>query len=451
MGWKDAPEVGGWASAPEVDAPPANDKPELMQRMQNIAGGAVRGAGSIGATLLTPYDLLAGNTSSIGNPERRKAMDEALQSLGVDTKSLAFQVSKLGGEVAGTAGVGGALANLLGRFPALAQIPGVIEAIRTGGMAAPGANMGTRILGGAVTGGATAGLTNPEDAAQGAVFGGALPPAVHGAGVVGGWVGDKVKEGARGFMQSAVKPTLKQHQSGAAKTAIDTMLEKGISPNKKGVEKLQTLVDATDDRITDAIRNSTATVDKQTVAGTLGDTRAHFTRQVAPQSDLAAIQGVEDSFVSHPMFPTPMQRIPVQDAQDLKRGTYQVLKKKYGQLGSAETEAQKALARGLKDEIAAAVPGVGKDNAELSRLLDTLSVVERRALMEGNKNPGGLSLLAGNKAGLIAFLADRNAALKALSARGMYTAANQRPIGLLRLALEDPVLRTGLLATEAGP
>lgn len=109
--------------------------------------------------------------------------------------------------------------------------------------------------------------------------------------------------------------------------------------------------------------------------------------------------------------------IPVQLAQELKKGTYQVLKGKYGEVGSASTEAQKALARGLKEGIADAVPDIAGLNARESALLKTLDVAERRALMEANKNPMGLSILAGNKAAMTAFLADRSAAFKSIFAR----------------------------------
>jgi hypothetical protein len=138
----------------------------------------------------------------------------------------------------------------------------------------------------------------------------------------------------------------------------------------------------------------------------------------------------------------------VQDAQAMKQGTYKVLAGKFGEQGSASTEAQKALARGLKEEIANAVPEVALTNAELSKLLKTLSVAERRALIEGNKNPGGLSLLAGSKAGLLGFLADRSAGLKALAARGMHSASNTPMQGLLSPAMV-PYVRQGLLATES--
>lgn len=109
--------------------------------------------------------------------------------------------------------------------------------------------------------------------------------------------------------------------------------------------------------------------------------------------------------------------LPVQQAQQLKQGTYKVLSNKYGEFGSAETEAQKGLARGLKEEIAAAVPGVGALNAEESKLLTTLNVSERRALLDANKNPMGLASLAHNPLSWAAFMADRSSAFKALAAR----------------------------------
>lgn len=109
--------------------------------------------------------------------------------------------------------------------------------------------------------------------------------------------------------------------------------------------------------------------------------------------------------------------MPVQVAQQLKQGTYKTLKGKYGEVGSASTESQKALARGLKENIAEVVPGIGALNAEESRLFKTLGVAERRSLMDMNKNPLGLAALAGNPTGFAAFMADRSAAFKALVAR----------------------------------
>lgn len=110
-------------------------------------------------------------------------------------------------------------------------------------------------------------------------------------------------------------------------------------------------------------------------------------------------------------------KLPVQTAQEMKQGTYKILSKKYGQLGSADVESQKGLARGLKEGIAEAVPEVAGLNAQESKLITTLNVVEKKALIDANKNPMGLALLAHNPAGWAAFIADRSATFKALAAR----------------------------------
>ncbi len=135
--------------------------------------------------------------------------------------------------------------------------------------------------------------------------------------------------------------------------------------------------------------------------------------------------------------------LPVDVAQQIKQGTYKVLKGKYGEVGSASTEAQKALARGLKENIAQVVPGIGALNAEESRLLKTLSVTERRALMDMNKNPLGLAALAGNPTGFAAFMADRSAAFKALVARIANRTAQGAQFTSNNLA--TPAVASGLL------
>ena len=192
-----------------VDEPTANTTTlqDIAQHGKNALGGAIRGAGSIGATLLTPIDALARslndgkpiniNGYDIAGQDRRTAMDAGLTSAGADPESWMYKGFKLGGEVVGTAGAGGAVANAVAKLApsAAAAAPAFIQAMRTGGLstgakAAPGvagwaANMAPRIAGGAVAGGVTAGLVNPEDAGTGVLIGGALPPGVQLAKVLG--------------------------------------------------------------------------------------------------------------------------------------------------------------------------------------------------------------------------------------------------------------------------
>ena len=224
-------EDGPWAKYSQPEAAPQPTEQTLAVRKaeeergkgtlrQNLAAGLVRGAGSIGATLMWPIDkaedmirgdreqtlstLITGDKPISRNEERRAAMTDALRLAGANPDSTAFTVGKIGGEIAGTAGVGGALANGLARVPgAAAAMPGVINAIRTGGMTtgtavAPGAmnaltNLGTRAVGGAVTGGLSAGLVDPEQAGMGAAVGGALPVVMRGAGALGNAAGRVIR------------------------------------------------------------------------------------------------------------------------------------------------------------------------------------------------------------------------------------------------------------------
>lgn len=224
------------------------------------------------------------------------------------------------------------------------------------------------------------------------------------------------------LMQSALKPTLKQLETGQAATAVKTMLEEGISPTQSGVEKLQSKIKDLNTQVVNKIESSTGTVKKTDVLKYLDELEAKKLKQVNPADDLVAIDKVKQEFMNFnkPVIKTPGQAIPVQLAQQLKQGTYASLAKKYGQIGSTEVEAQKALARGLKEKVGEAVPDVLGLNKKEAQLIDTLDVVERRALMELNKNPGGLTLLAENPLAAAAFQADKSALFKSLLARGIY-------------------------------
>lgn len=214
-----ASEIRKMRGAPqEVTQEPANVQPSGMldtalggldklgrwhhQMMKDTAAGAARGAGSIGATILSPVDrgarALGVENSFIGRTDRRTAMDEGNRELGADPNSLAYGSGKLGAEIAGTAAVGGVLAKPVQALAATRYgagiepvLNGLATALKTGGfrtgeMAGSGAgNALTRILGGAATGGASAGLVDPSTAGTGALIGGVLPGAAQVAGKVG--------------------------------------------------------------------------------------------------------------------------------------------------------------------------------------------------------------------------------------------------------------------------
>lgn len=263
----------------------------------------------------------------------------------------------------------------------------------------------------------------PPEAAAG--LGSAVPAVVAGApALLGGSVGKTLtpafEAGGKWLMQSAVKPTWQAIRTGEASKAIDTLLAEGVNATKGGMEKLRGNIDKLNEQISGAIESSPATVSKGEIGTRLLDTWNKFKNQVNPQADLDAIKQAWLNFRNHPDL-AGQQEIPVQVAQKLKQGTYRILADKYGEAGAAATEAQKSLARGLKETISSAVPEVAPLNERASNLLNALNVGERRAFMDPNRNPLNLALLTHNPAEFIGFMADKSALIKSLLARLMHS------------------------------
>ncbi|MNJ31934.1 Transglycosylase SLT domain protein [compost metagenome] len=204
---------------------------ELAGDLGNLVAGGIRGAGSIGATILAPYDIakdaLNGKGLSLESHRRRLADTEwALKDMGADQNSAAFQAGKLGAEIAGTAGMGGLLANGARLLPGASRITPLIESIGSGGFRVGGQTgapaLATRAAGGAITGGASAGLVNPEDAGIGAAVGGAVPGAVS-------IVGNTTRGIGRAIRGGEVKPAVVELAKKAKDLGIDVPADRIVN------------------------------------------------------------------------------------------------------------------------------------------------------------------------------------------------------------------------------
>ena len=235
------------------------------------------------------------------------------------------------------------------------------------------------------------------------------------------------------LMQSALKPTYKQLKTGKADVAARTLLENGLDISRESVEVMKNKIAGINEQIANKVKSSTGTVNKTDVLGYLDELRAKKSSQVNPTADLAAIDQVANEFMTTNRTPLggPKQTIPVQTAQEIKQGTYSALQKKYGQMGTTEVEAQKALARGLKEKVAGEAPDIVRLNKTESKLLDTLDVVERRAFMDLNKDPIAMGWLAENWQRTAGFLATRSPAFKTLLAKTLYKVSGAKPSGIL--------------------
>lgn len=227
---------------------------------------------------------------------------------------------------------------------------------------------------------------------------------------------------AKAVMQQAVKPGIADLESGAADKAMKTMLLENIKPTRGGMISASKKANELSNIVKQEIANSPATVNVVRSASPLRETYNNALNQVNPEADLNAVRAAWGQFVKSPLV-NGKTEIPVQVAQSLKTGTYRALADKYGEIGSASTEAQKALARGLRDEIAKAVPGVVEPLKREAALRQVMDVAGRRSLMAGNNNMFGLGALRlDDPKSAATFLADRWIWLKAALAQNLYAA-----------------------------
>jgi SLT domain-containing protein len=190
-------------AAPEATPPAKRDElglsnlitGEKPKRDVGVIEGTVAGVGrgvkdvlDTGAQWLSSgFDKIAGTKEG----ERVRAMNEQGKS---EFKkdygdSTAASVGRVGGNIIATLPVGGVFGAGAKAAASAGVAPKVLvplgEALASGGIRAGGAGLGTRAAGGAITGGASAALVDPNSAVEGALIGGALPGVVRGAAAVG--------------------------------------------------------------------------------------------------------------------------------------------------------------------------------------------------------------------------------------------------------------------------
>ena len=237
------------------EAMPKQETPQPVQAelnrgtMANIGMGALKGASDIGATLLKPVDYVLNKTglSDRTNEQRRQSMADFFAQ-NADPDSVAFKGGELGAGIAGTAGAGGVIAKGLRAIPALAsKAPSLINAVESGGLslgkpaattlAGNASNLATRSAGGAVLGGVSAGMIDPDTAGTGAVIGGAFPGGMVAAKAVGGGI----KNAAGWTGRNAIGA-----MTGTGAEAVKTAFNAGKSGNQTFLKNMRGEVDMTD-------------------------------------------------------------------------------------------------------------------------------------------------------------------------------------------------------------
>ena len=243
-------------------------------------------------------------------------------------------------------------------------------------------------------------------------IGDALPMALGGGG--GAKVGAPIVEGtAKWGMEKALGPLMAEVKNGKAATAIDTMLEKGWNVSKDGVERLKSRIEELNNEIQKKIAASKETIDKIEVAKQFRKSVDQFINRTDASKKIKEIRDAWVEFLQSPAI-RGGKDIPIQQAQKTK----QAISKQLGESAydpakraSAEVSAQKDIQKGLREEIAKKEPSVVPLNQEEHKLLQSLSIVERRAILEARKNPMGLaSFSVTHPTEWMTFMADRSPA-----------------------------------------
>lgn len=190
---------------------------------------------------------------------------------------------------------------------------------------------------------------------------------------------------ANRMYQSSLKPPPGSFSSPEVASMVKTGLENEIPVSAAGAAKLQDLVTDLNQKVRAQIAagsNQGASINKFSVASRLGDTARKFETQVNPESDLNAVSSSGNEFLRN----QPNQ-ISALQAQDLKSGTYKQLgDRAYGELTTAASEAQKALARGLKEELQKQFPEIQGLNSKESNLIGLDEALERAVRRTNNRD-----------------------------------------------------------------
>lgn len=316
----------------------------------------------------------------------------------------------VGGLIGSTAGPLGAVAGAALGGAAGQAVKGTVQAARTGQDAPSLAEAGKAVAGqAALQGGAEAG---------------------------GRAIGAGMAAAGPALMQSAVKPGLKATARalfGGTATEdlpiVKTLLKEGVNVSPGGIAKLDRIISASNDEIKAAIAHAKGLIYPEAVAARVDPVIARASQQVNPVGDVAAAKDAAREFLTSRGGPNlPATPLTVPEAQALKTGTYQSLKEKaYGELKAPAIEAQKALARGLKEDIEQQAAQSGIDiatpNAREGAVITAKEAIAKRLAAAGNRDPGSLAWLAHNPTAGLLFVMERSPAVKSMLARGLYQSA----------------------------
>lgn len=255
------------------------------------------------------------------------------------------------------------------------------------------------------------------------------------AGSIGRQAAPLMEKAGRWFMTSAVKPGTTMRRSGEGAKAIETMLQKGISPTSSGLQAAKGAVDDLEAAIQTTLENSEAYVRK----GAVGD-RALKSAFDAVKHNLDRVQNEKDidsalsKFLNHPEIKRYADQFPVALANRMKQAFYkEVGERAYvpGAQPTAFDKMEKSLAASLRQEVLRAEPKAQANLAEQEKMMQVVSLLKERVGASQSQNIYGLGgAMSPSITRLMIFWADRYPWFKGWLARALYTGASPVTAGV---------------------
>lgn len=169
---------------------------------------------------------------------------------------------------------------------------------------------------------------------------------------------------------------------------IQTGLKEGVRVTEGGLNKVTTIMDDIGENIGKIIEEgkNAGKVVKTNELYKYANEGAEYLKNVAAPEDLVKEWGDKVASTIGGLQKRFGDSIPIDKAQEIKQATQSFLRKFYGKEAPLSKEVQKQVTRGIKEEIASAVPEISALNARDRQLFGLEQAVESALSRMGNKN-----------------------------------------------------------------
>ncbi len=177
---------------------------------------------------------------------------------------------------------------------------------------------------------------------------------------------------ARSLYESAMKIPPASVPNEIRNKIVDTGIEGKYGVTQKGLDKLRGNIDALNKKIGNSVDSMTGEIDLKDAASRIDELKKfyHNLPQKVADQFTKPLDELKANFAEGGKI-TPKQ------AQEMKKTLYALNRKHYGELSGAITEGNKAVARGLKEELVKRNPELAVLNAKDSALINLEEVLER--------------------------------------------------------------------------